>query len=107
MNVGAVIDPKMESPTAIAVQKKYGPRATALITGAHAEAIVDKDTPDDFLEYQSKMRGFNLVAHKLDLHDLEQGTPIHQLDGTLKGKHIRPYIATPELISAAHAAETE
>lgn len=102
MNVGAVIDRRMNSHSAQYVQKKYGPRSIALITGAHAaRPILGIDTPPEFIDYQSRLRGYNIDPYQLDFDNLQNGSPLHQLNGGFTAQTIRPYIGTPELLAEA------
>jgi hypothetical protein len=57
MNVGHVIDPRLESPTAQAVQKYYGLRAYALVTRS-GMGIISNNADAWFEEYQRKIRGY-------------------------------------------------
>jgi len=58
MNVGHVIDPSLESPTAQAVQKYYGLRAYSLVTRSGIGIIISNNVDTWFAEYQRKIRGY-------------------------------------------------
>lgn len=57
MNVGHVIDPSLESPTAQAVQEYYGSRAYALVTRDDMGILIN-NVDEWFAEYQERIRGY-------------------------------------------------
>jgi len=102
MNVGSVVDSSMMSPAARVVQAKYGPRATALITGPHCPSpIIGLDTPEGFIRYQERIRAYPISPIYVNFSNLRNGLPLQQIEESLKGRRLRPYITTPELLKQA------
>lgn len=102
MSVGYMSDPLLKNPVSRNIQRKYGARALALITGPRARPILDKQTSKQFITYQKKLKGVSINPLFVDFERIDKiGLPFSQIKTHLVGAPLRSYFTMPSIIKEA------
>lgn len=99
MSVGYMSDPLLKNPVSRNIQKKFGARALALITGPRSQPILDIKTSKRFISYQKKLKGVSINPLFVDFSRRDKsGLPFSQIKTQLKGASLRSYFTMPSII---------